>query len=138
MKKIVLILAGVVMLLSGCKKYPEDKAWVHLRTSKARLCHGFPSGSPKVWEYVICLNKRTNSNYQIIYTTVNFGRNNSCNAYLVAQAQGYAFWQLNDDEIEFSTASGSSISFKIKRLDIHGLIFENDTLRYEFHYPKSK
>jgi hypothetical protein len=125
------------LLFFGCKKYPEDKAWLHLRTSKARLCHGFPSGSPKVWEYVLCENKKSGIFYPIAYPTINFGRNNSCTAYLSALVIEYYNWDLDGDKLIFSTNQGNSASFEIKRLDIHGLIFENDTLRYEFRYPKS-
>jgi hypothetical protein len=142
MKKALLVFIGSLLLLAGCKKFPEDHAWFHLRSAKSRLCPGFLAfyKHNKEWGYTSIFNKRTNSLCQPVYYGLSFGKNGTGGGDLSYNGNisvgFFTLWKLEDENLILSNATGYTAVFKIARLDFHELVFENDTLRFEFHYPR--
>ena len=121
--KIIFSLSFLI-ILAGCKKYPEDTPPTHLTTAKMRL-------TSKTWITEMVRNRITgadfsgsNGNDRIVFK--NDGSFDGANSVFFHFKGNWEFINRKNAIHLFNT--GNSYDFKILRLDSQHLVFENDSI----------
>jgi len=127
MKKILLLLLSIIYL-SGCKKYPEDPATIHLRSVKQRLTQrAFFTDQVK---------SISGNDYSGISGNdyINFFKSGN---FMGEQSAFFGFngnWEFIDKKNSIRIYNDyKSFTFQIIQLDASNLYLKNDTLTCRYH-----
>lgn len=129
MNRKITILFLIIVLVGGCKKYPEDPGTIHLRTAKKRLVR-------QIWITDRVINKNTGVNYSGSpgNDIIIFDKNGNFNG---ENAEFFKFngeWEFEDKKNNLHIYNDAkSFTFKIMRLDAYFLHFKNDSIDCNYH-----
>lgn len=125
--KIILFFITII-LLGGCKKYPEDQSYPHLRTAKQRLTNTFFTDIAKNFITGIDYSGSLGNDY------ISFKR---CGDFIGENSELFNFngkWEFEDKKNNLRIYNETkSFSFRIIRLDNDFLSIENDSIKAKYH-----
>ena len=128
MKKTLIIFFLPFLFFSGCKKYPDDDRFMHLRSAKHRLCNA--------WQPFAGFNY--NSNSEILFSfsdVVSFEEKGGLIFHIPTSSIDFSgAWNFTNHKSEILlNGSGNMFDFKINKLESDELWLQNDTMILKFN-----